>query len=95
MTSPFLEAVQAVQHREDCPSFPLAGAPGRGMGYCNCDRDERIARGLKAVSCRYCGGVGWYAEQDRTTGDPMQVQCDHDGDYDSGKFLYAFREAAK
>ena len=46
MTNPFLDAVKAVPHHEACPSFPLAGAPGQGMGFCNCDRDERIAKGL-------------------------------------------------
>jgi hypothetical protein len=46
-----LEAVKAVPHRKDCAVF-LEGWPSLGeadAGPCDCDRDERIAKGIEAA----------------------------------------------
>ena len=49
--NPFLDAVRAVPHRDDCwAEGSYCEADGTsGYLYCNCDRDERIARGIKAA----------------------------------------------
>ena len=39
---PFLAAVKAVPHREDCITLELGWS-------CSCDREERIAKGLRAA----------------------------------------------
>ncbi len=31
---------------------------------------------LNAENCPYCPNQGWYADRDRASGDPVQVQCE-------------------